>query len=86
MEVSIAIYRKWHFYRKVVSGRWRYVINLLKIGIVLYRYIQKAISHCKNNGRMSMAGGHKNGKSVKKYGVNTLIVRRWWTNMQLMYI
>lgn len=35
---------------------------------------------------MSMAGGHKNGKSVKKYGVNTLIVRSWWTNMQLMYI
>lgn len=41
---------KWHFYRKVVSGRWRYVINLLKIGIVLYRYIQKTIFHCKNNG------------------------------------
>lgn len=33
---------------------------------------------------MSMTGGHKNGKSVKKYGVNTLIVRRWWTNMQFL--
>ena len=37
--------RKWHFYRKVVSGRWRYVINLLEIGIVLYRYIQKTLFH-----------------------------------------